>query len=80
MIYDRDSTDEPTAADLAAIEDEWPLIEAEIDLLDVQIDILDARRPVDEVTARRLHRARDAVVGEALRYYTRRVNAAHRAA
>lgn len=80
MIYDRDSTDEPNAADLAAIEDEWPLIEAEIELLDVQLVILDARRPVDEVTARRLHRARDAVVGEALRYYTRRVNAARRAA
>ncbi len=79
MKNDRDSTEEPTAADLAAIENEWPLIEAEIELLDVQITILDARRPVDEVTARRLHRTRDAVVGEALRYYTRRVNAARAA-
>lgn len=31
---------EPTAADLAAIESEWPLIAAELDLLDAEITLL----------------------------------------
>ncbi|MEO3780930.1 DUF6284 family protein [Micromonospora sp. B11E3] len=31
---------EPTAADLAAIEAEWPLIAAELDLLDAEITML----------------------------------------
>lgn len=31
---------EPSAADLAAIEQEWPLIEAELDLLDAEIRLL----------------------------------------
>jgi len=33
-------TAEPTAADLAAIESEWPLIAAELDLLDAEITML----------------------------------------
>ncbi len=33
-------TVEPTAADLAAIETEWPLIAAELDLLDAEITML----------------------------------------
>ncbi|SCL15151.1 DUF6284 family protein [Micromonospora inyonensis] len=33
---------EPTAADLAAIEVEWPLIAAELDLLDAEITLLNA--------------------------------------
>ncbi|MEO3778611.1 DUF6284 family protein [Micromonospora sp. B11E3] len=33
-------TDEPTAADLAAIEAEWPLIVAELDLLDAEIRLI----------------------------------------
>ncbi|WP_433051703.1 DUF6284 family protein [Dactylosporangium sp. CS-033363] len=72
--------DEPTAAELTAIEDEMPLIEAEVDLLDVQIRIMSAHGPVDEVTAQRLRRSRDAVVAEALRWYMRRFNAPRRAA
>ncbi|MFG1941278.1 DUF6284 family protein [Micromonospora tulbaghiae] len=31
---------EPTAADLAAIETEWPLIAAELDVLDAEITML----------------------------------------
>jgi hypothetical protein len=80
VINERDSTDEPSAEDLAAIEDEWPLIEAELDLLDVQINILTGRGPVDEVTARRLHRSRHTVLSESLLWYKRRFNMAHRAA
>ncbi|MFG1605877.1 DUF6284 family protein [Actinoplanes sp. NPDC049265] len=33
-------TDGPTAADLAAIEAEWPLIAAELDLLDAEINLI----------------------------------------
>ncbi|SCL21382.1 hypothetical protein GA0070616_2285 [Micromonospora nigra] len=33
-------TAEPTAADLAAIEAEWPLIAAELDVLDAEIILL----------------------------------------
>ncbi|MFC4146815.1 DUF6284 family protein [Micromonospora mangrovi] len=33
-------TTEPTAADLAAIEAEWPLIAAELDMLDAEITLL----------------------------------------
>ncbi|MGI5524455.1 DUF6284 family protein [Micromonospora sp. CA-259024] len=33
-------TAEPTAADLAAIDSEWPLIAAELDVLDAEITLL----------------------------------------
>lgn len=33
-------TAEPTAADLAAIESEWPLIAAELDVLDAEITLI----------------------------------------
>ncbi|MFG2060454.1 DUF6284 family protein [Micromonospora sp. NPDC048871] len=33
-------TAEPTAADLAAIDAEWPLIAAELDVLDAQITLI----------------------------------------
>ncbi|MBN0044150.1 hypothetical protein JS756_08500 [Streptomyces actuosus] len=48
---------EPTDAELDAIEQEMPVILAEVDLLDVQIKALD--RPVNEVDARRIRRARN---------------------
>ncbi|MEV6180332.1 DUF6284 family protein [Streptomyces sp. NPDC052015] len=48
---------EPTDAELDAIEQESPLILAEVDLLDAQIKTLD--RPVNEVDARRIRRARN---------------------
>lgn len=80
MINERDWTEGPSAEDLAAIEDEMPLIEAEMDLLDVQIKIMKAHGPVDDVLVRRLRRSRDAVIAETLRWYARRFNTAHRAA
>ncbi|MGW0506058.1 DUF6284 family protein [Micromonospora sp. NPDC003241] len=33
---------EPTAADLAAIDTEWPLIAAELDVLDAEITLINA--------------------------------------
>ena len=35
-------TDEPSEADLVAIEAEWPLIAAELDMLDAEIAIINA--------------------------------------
>lgn len=49
---------EPTAAELAAIEQEMPRIEAELALLDVEISTLDRRGQLDELTVRRIRRAR----------------------
>jgi hypothetical protein len=46
---------EPTTADLAAIEAEWPVIEAELAVLDAQISALVAPSPLD---TRRIRRAR----------------------
>lgn len=50
---------EPTAADLAAIDREWPLIAAELDLLDAEITLLYAedRGGPSEFDWRRLRRA-----------------------
>jgi hypothetical protein len=47
---------EPTVADLAAIEAEWPLISAELDVLDAEITILSTKRPT-ALDWRRLRRA-----------------------
>ncbi|WP_432034697.1 DUF6284 family protein [Streptomyces antibioticus] len=52
---------EPTAAELDVIELESPVVLAEVDLLDAQIKTLD--RPVNEVDARRIRRARNRVLG-----------------
>jgi hypothetical protein len=48
---------EPTRRDLAAIEAEWPLIEAEMAALDAQIRALLATESVDELAVRRVRRA-----------------------
>ncbi|MGY3515712.1 DUF6284 family protein [Micromonospora sp. PTRAS2] len=40
MTTDHDATTGPTAADLAAIKQEWPLIAANLDLLDAEIAML----------------------------------------
>ncbi|MEV4721721.1 DUF6284 family protein [Micromonospora noduli] len=52
-------TAEPTAADLAAIDTEWPLIAAELDLLDAEITLLYAedRGGPTALDWRRLRRA-----------------------
>ncbi|MET9269800.1 DUF6284 family protein [Kribbella sp. NPDC003557] len=51
------SGEEPTAADLAGIEAEWPLIEAELDLLDAQIAVITAGPNASELVTRRKRRA-----------------------
>lgn len=57
--------DEPTSADLAAIEREWPLIEAELELLDAEILILTAVGGPTALDWRRLRRAEARVLREA---------------
>jgi hypothetical protein len=47
---------EPTTADLAGIEAEWPVIEAELSVLDAEITILSTKRPT-ALDWRRLRRA-----------------------
>lgn len=71
---------EPTAEDLAQIDDEWPLIEAELDLLDVQLKMLDRTGPVDGLEVRRLRHARTAVIRETVALFVRRSSATRRAA
>jgi hypothetical protein len=48
---------EPTAADLAAIEAEWPLIDAELGVLDAEITMLAAAGGPSPLDWRRLRRA-----------------------
>ncbi|GAA2797223.1 DUF6284 family protein [Kribbella solani] len=50
--------EEPTAADLAAIEREWPLIAAELDLLDAEIAAINAGPHASELETRRVRRAK----------------------
>ena len=49
--------EEPTAADLAEIEREWPLIAAELDLLDAEIAALSAEGRASKLDRRRVRRA-----------------------
>ncbi|MFE7158098.1 DUF6284 family protein [Streptomyces sp. NPDC057636] len=53
---------EPTDAELDAIEQEAPLINAELELLDVQIALLD--RPMTPLGERQLRRAANKVLAE----------------
>ncbi|MFM9369053.1 DUF6284 family protein [Streptomyces sp. Da 82-17] len=52
--------EEPSAAELDAIESEMPVIRAEVELLDVQISVLD--RPRTAFDERRLRRAANKVL------------------
>ena len=56
MTWNERVPGEPTAADLAAIEAEWPLIDAELAVVDAEIRILSTGRPVP-LDWRRLRRA-----------------------
>lgn len=56
------SDPEPTAADLAAIEAEWPLIAAELDLLDAQIAVLSLEGAAGPLDWRRIRRAEHRVL------------------
>jgi cob(I)alamin adenosyltransferase len=49
--------DEPTAADLAAIEREWPQIAADLELLNAQIDLMNAGPFASVLDWRRVRRA-----------------------
>jgi hypothetical protein len=55
-------TNEPTSADLAAIEAEWPLIEAELSLLDAEIRALYAAGGPSPLDRRRIRRAEQRVM------------------
>jgi hypothetical protein len=50
--------DEPSAADLAAIEAEWPVVEAELGVLDAEIAVLTHDGGPSPLDWRRLRRAR----------------------
>ncbi|MFF1818610.1 DUF6284 family protein [Kribbella sp. NPDC058245] len=54
--------DEPSAADLVAIELEWPLIAAELDLLDAQITQLSTGPNMSDIDRRRVRRAEHRVL------------------
>ncbi|GAB7049521.1 DUF6284 family protein [Catenuloplanes indicus] len=59
--------DEPTGAELEAVENEWPLIIAELDLMEAELDVLDAAEiggPFD-LDWQRLRRAEARVLREA---------------
>jgi hypothetical protein len=70
---------EPSAADLAAIESEWPLIEAELDLLNAQIAFINAGPNASVLDSRRIRRAAHRVV-EAARVLADRTPATEGAA
>ncbi|GIG85108.1 DUF6284 family protein [Plantactinospora endophytica] len=57
--------DDPTSQDLAAIDREWPLIEAELALLDAEITALNADGGPSPLDRRRIRRAEQRVMREA---------------
>ena len=69
----REHYDEPSAADLAAIEAEQPLLGVELAWLDAEIIMLGAieRGAVSDLDRRRLRRAEQAVIRETFTYVAR---------
>jgi len=59
---------EPTAADLAAIEAEWPLIEAELAVVDAEVRLLSAAGGPSPLDWRRLRRAERQTLAAAVRH------------
>ncbi len=55
---------EPSAADLVAIEREWPLIDAELAVVDAQVKLLNAEGGGSALDWRRLRRAEQRVLRE----------------
>ena len=51
------NSEDPSAAELAEIEQEWPLIAAELDLLDAQIAYINAGPYASVLDRRRVRRA-----------------------
>jgi Family of unknown function (DUF6284) len=62
---------EPTAAELAQIEREWPLIAAEVAVVEAEILALCAKPGPSELDWQRLRRARRRVLREAAELYGR---------
>ncbi|MGZ0147644.1 DUF6284 family protein [Kribbella sp. WER1] len=56
------SSEEPTAAELTAIEHEWPLIAAELDLLNAEIAFVNAGPNASALDGRRVRRAAHRVI------------------
>jgi uncharacterized protein DUF6284 len=54
--------DEPTPADLAGIEREWPLLAADLELLDAEIAFINAGQNASELDRRRIRRAQHRVL------------------
>lgn len=68
MLHDSNfDLDGPTPNDLAAIDAEWPLIEAELAVVDAEIHMLTVDRPSD-LDWRRLRRAEQRVMREMAAY------------
>lgn len=63
--------DEPRPCDLAAIEDEWPVIAAELDELDCVIRIVTAAHSPTEVDVRRYRHAQRQVLRQMRAYLAR---------
>jgi hypothetical protein len=61
-LHDRLGEAEPSPAELAAIEAEWPLIAAELDLLDAQIAVLSLEGAAGSLDWRRIRRAEHRVL------------------
>jgi hypothetical protein len=68
-MYDQvNEDDEPSASDLAAIEEEWPVIEAEIALTDAEIRLITVgRRHATELDWQRYRSAERTVLAAWLR-------------
>ncbi|MEU8223892.1 DUF6284 family protein [Kribbella sp. NPDC048915] len=56
------SSEEPTPAELTAIEHEWPLIAADLDLLNAEIALINAGPYASELETRRVRRAQRRVL------------------
>jgi hypothetical protein len=72
-VSDHDFYAEPSAADLAAIEIEEPLINAELAWFAAEVALMDAtdRGRANELDARRVRRAEHAVIREAFALVSR---------
>ena len=67
LRYEALEGEEPTAADLAAIDAEWPLIDAELSVVDAEIRALSAEGGPSPLDWRRLRRAEHRVLAARLR-------------
>jgi hypothetical protein len=71
MLRSDRTNDGPTPADLAEIDDEWPLIAAELALVDAEITALNAIGGPTDLNRRRIRRAEAEVTRQAVALATR---------